>query len=58
VHQGVVGRIKKLTQLARGQPELVALVRRYLIPGMTRFPPTAHQMMELVTGLDHEVEIK
>jgi 2-polyprenyl-6-methoxyphenol hydroxylase-like FAD-dependent oxidoreductase len=56
VHDSVVERIKKLTQLARGRPELVALLRHYLIPGMTRFPPTAHQMMKLVTGLDHAVE--
>ena len=54
----MVSRIKKLTQLARGRSELIALVRRYLIPGMTKFPPTAHQMMELVTGLDHAVEVK
>ena len=58
VHAGVVERIKKLTQLARGRPELVALFRRYLIPGLTKFPPTAHQMMKLVTGLDHAVEVK
>ena len=58
VDAGVVERIKKLTQLARGRPELVALFRRYLIPGLTKFPPTAHQMIKLVTGLDHAVEVK
>jgi hypothetical protein len=32
----VVGRMKKLTQPGRGQPDLVGPLRRYLIPGMTR----------------------
>jgi 2-polyprenyl-6-methoxyphenol hydroxylase-like FAD-dependent oxidoreductase len=55
VHQQVVSRIEKLTQLGRGRPDLVGLLRRYLIPGMTRFSPTEHIMMELVTGLDHDL---
>jgi hypothetical protein len=32
-------------------------VRRYLIPGMTKFPPTAHPMIERLTELDHEVRL-
>jgi 2-polyprenyl-6-methoxyphenol hydroxylase-like FAD-dependent oxidoreductase len=57
VHEQVVGRIARLTQLARGRPDFVSILRRYLIPGMTTFAPTAQQMRDLVTGLDHEVEI-
>ena len=57
VHRKVIGRVKALTQLARGQPDLVGALRRYLIPGMTKFPPTAHPMLELLTGLDHEVRL-
>lgn len=55
VHSSVVSRISALTKLARGQPDIVGALRHYLIPGMTKFPPTAHAMLELLTGLDHEV---
>jgi len=55
VHKQVVGRIDKLTRLARGQPDLVAVLRRYLIPGMTAFWPTRDAMIDLVTGLDHDI---
>ena len=58
VHKQVVSRIEKLTQLGRGQPDLVGLLRRYLIPGMTRFSPTEHMMMDLVTGLDHDMPLE
>jgi len=44
-----------LTRLARGQPDLVAVLRRYLIPGMTAFWPTRDAMIDLVTGLDHDI---
>jgi 2-polyprenyl-6-methoxyphenol hydroxylase-like FAD-dependent oxidoreductase len=57
VHHKVISRIKALTELARGQPDLVGALRRYLIPGMTKFPPTAHAMLNLLTGLDHEVRL-
>jgi hypothetical protein len=30
--------------------------RLILIPGMTKFSPTAHAMIQLLTGLDHPVE--
>jgi 2-polyprenyl-6-methoxyphenol hydroxylase-like FAD-dependent oxidoreductase len=57
VHQKVVGRIEKLTYLARGRPDIVGLARHYLMPGITAFPPTQRAMIELVTGLDHDVEV-
>jgi len=44
--------IRALTELARGQPDLVGAFRRYLIPGMAIFPPTAHAVLELFNGLD------
>ena len=46
-----------LTELARGRPDLVGALRRDLIPGMAKFPPTARPMIRLLTGLDHEVEL-
>ena len=58
VHTKVVARIKTLTAFARGRPDIVGALRRYLIPGMTKFPPTAHPMVQLLTGLDHEVEME
>jgi len=57
VHRKVIGRIKVLTKLARGQPGLVGGLRHCLIPGMTKFPPTSHSMLELLTGLDHVVRL-
>jgi 2-polyprenyl-6-methoxyphenol hydroxylase-like FAD-dependent oxidoreductase len=57
VHHKVIGRVRALTELARGQPDLIGALRRYLIPGMTKFPPTAHAMLKLLTGLDHEVRL-
>jgi 2-polyprenyl-6-methoxyphenol hydroxylase-like FAD-dependent oxidoreductase len=57
VHERVVRRIRLLTELARGQPGLVGLLREHLIPGLTRFGPSAHAMVALLTGLDHEVRI-
>jgi 2-polyprenyl-6-methoxyphenol hydroxylase-like FAD-dependent oxidoreductase len=55
VHHKVIGRIRALTELARGRPSLVGALRHYLLPGMVNFPPTAHPMLQLLTGLDHEV---
>ncbi|MBV8107884.1 MAG: FAD-dependent monooxygenase [Hyphomicrobiales bacterium] len=57
VHRKVIGRIRALTELARGQPDFVGALRRYLLPGMVKFPPTAHPMLRLLTGLDHEVTL-
>jgi 2-polyprenyl-6-methoxyphenol hydroxylase-like FAD-dependent oxidoreductase len=57
VHHKVIGRIRALTRLARGQPDLVGALRRYLIPGVTKFPPTAAPTIQLLTGLDHEVRL-
>jgi 2-polyprenyl-6-methoxyphenol hydroxylase-like FAD-dependent oxidoreductase len=55
VHQKVIGRIRALTELARGRPGPVGALRRFLLPGMVNFPPTAHPMLRLLTGVDHEV---
>jgi 2-polyprenyl-6-methoxyphenol hydroxylase-like FAD-dependent oxidoreductase len=55
VHERVVSRIRLLTELARGRPGLVGLLREHLLPGLTRFGPSAHAMVALLTGLDHEV---
>jgi 2-polyprenyl-6-methoxyphenol hydroxylase-like FAD-dependent oxidoreductase len=57
VHEKVVGRLDKLTRLARGQPEFVHFLRQRLISVMTKFPPTAHALCELLTGLDHDVRV-
>lgn len=58
VHHSVIEGIKALTEFARGQPNLVGALRDFLIPGMTKFPPTAHAMTKLLTGLDHEVRTR
>jgi hypothetical protein len=58
VHRDVIRRIKMLTEIARGQPDVVGLLRHCLIPGLTRFGPTAHAMVELLTGLDHPVAVR
>ena len=58
VHERIISRIKALTELARGQPDLVGALRRYLLPGATKFPPTAHAMIALLTGLDHELSTR
>ncbi len=55
VHKQVVARIARLTRLARGQPHVIGLLRRLLIPEITRFAPTQRAMVGLVTGLDHGV---
>ncbi|HTH96421.1 MAG TPA: FAD-dependent monooxygenase [Stellaceae bacterium] len=58
VHAPVVRRIERLTWLARGQPSLVGTLRNHLLPGMTKFAPIAHEMLKLVTGLDHQVRVR
>ncbi len=55
VHKHVVARIARLTRLARGQPHLIGLGRRLLMPEITRVAPTQRAMVGLVTGLDHGV---
>jgi len=57
IHRRVIWRVKALTELARGRPEMVGALRRYVLPGLTKFPPTAHAMLDLLTGLDHEVRL-
>jgi 2-polyprenyl-6-methoxyphenol hydroxylase-like FAD-dependent oxidoreductase len=58
VHKRVVGRIEKLTALARGQPEAIGLLRRYLIPGITHVAPARRRMEAMVSGLDHPVRTR
>jgi 2-polyprenyl-6-methoxyphenol hydroxylase-like FAD-dependent oxidoreductase len=54
VHKTVVGRIERLTFAGRGRPDLVGVVRNFLFPALTSFGPSAHSMLQLVTGLDHD----
>ena len=58
VHKRVVGRIEKLTTLARGQPEAIGLLRRYLIPGMAHLAPARRRMEAMLSGLDHPVQTR
>jgi len=58
VHRRVVARIERLTQLARGRPEIVGFLRSYIIRGLTVLPPALAMMVELVTGLDHDVKLQ
>ena len=57
VHTQVVSRIDKLTRLARGRPGFVGLLRRIAVPAMTTIWPLRKAMIQLVTGLDHEIRI-
>jgi 2-polyprenyl-6-methoxyphenol hydroxylase-like FAD-dependent oxidoreductase len=57
VHARVVSRVDRLTRLARGQPSIVGLLRRFVMPAITTFGPTCRSMVELVTELDHPIKI-
>jgi len=56
-HRQVVTEVERLTQLARGRPSVVGLLRQLFVPFMTAFPPSARAMKNLVTGLDHDVHV-
>jgi 2-polyprenyl-6-methoxyphenol hydroxylase-like FAD-dependent oxidoreductase len=49
----VVDRIHAVTAFVRGRPDLVGGLRRFVLPGLARFGPTAHLMARTLTGLDH-----
>jgi 2-polyprenyl-6-methoxyphenol hydroxylase-like FAD-dependent oxidoreductase len=53
VHKKVVGRMDRLTALARGRPGWVGLLRHYLIPTMAGVGPLTRTMRDFLTGLDH-----
>lgn len=55
VHMKLVRRIERLTTIARGQPEVLDLVRHYLLPGVTHIGPLRNAMMRMASGLDHSV---
>ena len=57
VHHSVIRRVRVLTELARGRPRVVGALRHPVISGARRFPPVAHAMTALLTGLDHEVRV-
>ncbi len=57
IHHNVVERIKVMTTMARGQPSPVGAMRRFLLPGLTKFAPAAHQMLKTACGLDHAVTV-
>jgi len=52
VHRSVVGRMAKLTALARGRPGWMGHLRHFLIPAIAGFGPVAHRMRDFVAGLD------
>jgi hypothetical protein len=57
VHARVVAGVDRLTRLARGQPAVLGLLRRFVMPAITMFGPTRRSMIELVTGLDHPIKV-
>jgi 2-polyprenyl-6-methoxyphenol hydroxylase-like FAD-dependent oxidoreductase len=57
VHVRVVGQIDRLLRLARGQPAIVGLLRRFVIPAITTFGPSRQAMIQLFTGLDHPIQV-
>ena len=57
VHAGVVASVDRLTRLARGQPAILGLLRRFVMPAITMFGPTRRSMIDLVTGLDHPIKV-
>jgi 2-polyprenyl-6-methoxyphenol hydroxylase-like FAD-dependent oxidoreductase len=56
-HRQVVSEVERLTQLARGRPSVIGIFRQMFVPFMTTFPPTARAVRNLVTGLDHNVDL-
>lgn len=58
VHRKLVSRIERLTTMARGQSEVLARIRHYLLPAMTHLSPVRGMMMRLVSGLDHPLRTK
>ena len=56
-HEMVVSRMDRLTALARGRPNWVGLLRRYLIPTMADVGPLTRIMRDFLTGLDHPVKV-
>ncbi len=56
VHRSVVGRMERLTFLARGRPGWVGVARHYILPGLAGFSPVAERMRRFVTGTDHPIE--
>lgn len=56
LHRRVVERIHAVTAFVRGRPDLVGGLRRYVLPGLAKFGPTAHLMARTLTGLDHELK--
>jgi 2-polyprenyl-6-methoxyphenol hydroxylase-like FAD-dependent oxidoreductase len=56
-HRQVVSEVERLTQLARGRPGVIGIFRQMFVPFMTVFPPTARAVKNLVTGLDHKVDL-
>jgi 2-polyprenyl-6-methoxyphenol hydroxylase-like FAD-dependent oxidoreductase len=57
IHKIVVSRMDRLTALARGRPNLVGLLRHYLIPTMADVGPLTRIMRDFLTGLDHPVRV-
>jgi 2-polyprenyl-6-methoxyphenol hydroxylase-like FAD-dependent oxidoreductase len=57
VHKMVVGRMDRLTTLARGRPNWVGQLRHYLIPTMAGVGPLTRIMRDFLTGLDHPVRL-
>ena len=56
-HRQVVNEVERLTQLARGRPSVIGIFRQMFVPFMTIFPPAARAVKNLVTGLDHDVDL-
>jgi 2-polyprenyl-6-methoxyphenol hydroxylase-like FAD-dependent oxidoreductase len=52
----VVDRIHAVTAFVRGRPDLVGGLRRFVLPGLAKFGPTAHLMARTLTGLDHDLK--
>lgn len=56
LHRQVVDRIHAVTAFVRGRPDLVGGLRRFVLPGLAKFGPTAHLMARTLTGLDHALK--
>lgn len=56
IHARIVGRMDRLTALARG-PRWVGMLRNTLLPAVAGFGPAARMMRDFVSGLDHDVTV-
>jgi 2-polyprenyl-6-methoxyphenol hydroxylase-like FAD-dependent oxidoreductase len=57
VDSRVVARVERLSRAARGESPSSRFARRFILPRALRFVSLRRRMLELATGLDHELDV-